>query len=119
MEESLRIRAYRELLAARLTTIRTELGLSQAEVAGAADTTQNIVFRLESDVRVGFEGFFKVLLYYVEQQNVNPEWLFVADNAGVPRRRENVRRIRGRLALLGGFLEALSAFDAETSVNRS
>lgn len=109
MNDSPDLEAYRQLLAGRFLHLRTLTGFSQAEIAPRMNTTQNLVFRAEHDLRLGLEGFFKVLLYYVEEHGINPEWILVPDNRGVSLRRRDYRLDQSRLALLDSFLQSLSA----------
>lgn len=100
---------YRQRLASRFLTARASVHLSQVEVAEATGTTQNIVFRLENDLRVGIEGLLRVALFYMETKHINPEWLFAFDNSGVPMTRQEQRAARAKLVLLDSFLHQVNA----------
>lgn len=109
MTETEETSLYRQRLATRFLTARASLKLSQVEVAEATGTTQNILFRLENDLRVGTEGLMRVALFYTETHQINPEWLFAFDNSGVAMSRREGRVSRAKLALLDAFLLNINA----------
>jgi len=70
----------REKIAIRLSKLRKDSGLTQAEMAEDIGFTQNIIFRSEHDGNISTLTLLTFFLYYSEKKNLNPMWLFSPDN---------------------------------------
>ena len=77
--------AYKTLLASRFEALRTDLDKSQQEMADIIGTTQNLIFRVENDLKVSTSSLILLFLFYFKNHKVNPEWLFSPRNTDVPK----------------------------------
>ena len=94
------VEALRDEMARRFLQLRTMQGLSQAELAGEFNTSQNLIFRLENDLKVSTESLITVMLWYYKNFNISLDWLFSPDNTNLPMNRDekNLRMLRQSVA---------------------
>ncbi|RYC66512.1 helix-turn-helix domain-containing protein [Spirosoma sordidisoli] len=78
------IQPYRSELAHRLGQLRTQFGLSQRDFQDTLGLGQNIIFRAEKDLSMSIEALLALALYYVQEHDINPDWLFNPDNTDLP-----------------------------------
>ncbi len=76
-------------LADRLKTIRSELGLSQADLAELFKVSQTQISRLESGLGSSPENLIKILQYY-NSKGYNLEWIISEDNSSVLKKKDLV-----------------------------
>ena len=67
----------------RFEELRNDLGLSQTELSLEIGTTQNLIYRIETDVNTSLSSFLMVMLWYIKNRRLNPEWLLSPDNEGL------------------------------------
>jgi len=77
--------AFKKLVSSRFEELRNDLQLSQQELADVVGTTQNLIFRMENDLKASTSSLFLLFLFYFKNYNINPEWLFSPRNTDVPK----------------------------------
>jgi len=77
--------AFKKLVSSRFEELRNDLQLSQQELADLVGTTQNLIFRMENDLKASTSSLFLLFLFYFKNYNINPEWLFSPRNTDVPK----------------------------------
>lgn len=96
---------YRSELAHRLGQLRTQFGLSQRDFQDTLGLGQNIIFRAEGDLNISIEALLKLALYYVQEHQINADWLFNPDNSEVPQLNELVIRNKRKIAIVDRMIE--------------
>lgn len=71
-------------LSARFEQLRKDQKLTQVELSELLGTSQNLVYRTETDLKLSLDSFLYVVTYFVKNYNVNPEWLIAQNVRGVP-----------------------------------
>ena len=77
--------SFKQLVSSRFEELRNDLQLSQQELADVVGTTQNLIFRMENDLKASTTSMFMLFLFYHKNYNINPEWLFTPRNTDVPK----------------------------------
>lgn len=77
--------SFKQLVSSRFGELRNDLQLSQQELADVVGTTQNLIFRMENDLKASTTSMFMLFLFYHKNYNINPEWLFTPRNTDVPK----------------------------------
>ena len=77
--------AFKKLVSSRFEELRNDLQISQQELADVVGTTQNLIFRMENDLKASTSSLFLLFLFYFKNYNINPEWLFSPRNTDVPK----------------------------------
>lgn len=98
---------YRTELARRLGQLRTQFDYSQRDFQGTLELGQNIIFRAEGDLNVSVEALLKLALFYVQEHQINPDWLFNPDNSEVPQQNEQAVRNRKKVAIFDRMFEEM------------
>ena len=98
---------YRTELARRLGQLRIQFGYSQRDFQETLELGQNIIFRAEGDLNVSVEALLKLALFYVQEHQINPDWLFNPDNSEVPQQNEKAVRNRRTVAILDRMVEEM------------
>ncbi len=101
------INPYRSELAHRLGQLRTQFGLSQRDFQDTLGLGQNIIFRAEGDLNISIEALLKLALYYVQEHQINADWLFNPDNSDVPQLNEQAVRNRRKVLIFDRFSEEM------------
>ena len=68
---------------------------------------QNIIFRAEGDLNISIEALLKLALYYVQEHQINADWLFNPDNSDVPQLNEQAVRNRRKVLIFDRFSEEM------------
>jgi hypothetical protein len=100
--------AYRGALAARLLFLREHVGLSQRGLASTIDSGQNIIFRAEKSLRLSTDALTQLAFFYISQHDINPGWLFAADNEPVPMHLSTSSRNHVAARLMDDFLQQVA-----------
>ena len=98
---------YRTELARRLGQLRIQFGYSQRDFQETLELGQNIIFRAEGDLNVSIEALLKLALFYIQEHQINPDWLFNPDNSDLPQQNEQAVRNRRKVVIFDNMVEEL------------
>ncbi len=96
---------YRTELARRLGQLRMQADLSQRDFQDTLGLGQNILFRAEKELSMSIEALLTLTLFYVQEHDINPDWLFNPDNADIPIRHTQAKRDRKKVKVYDRMME--------------
>jgi transcriptional regulator with XRE-family HTH domain len=98
---------YRTELARRLGQLRMQADLSQRDFQETLGLGQNVLFRAEKELSMSIEALLTLVLFYVQEHDINPDWLFNPDNADIPMQHTQAKRDRKKVKVLDGLVEEM------------
>ncbi|MBO0936426.1 helix-turn-helix transcriptional regulator [Fibrella sp. HMF5335] len=98
---------YRIELARRLGLLRNQFDLSQRDFQEPLNLGQNVIYRAEKDLSMSVEALLALALYYVQQCDINPDWLFNPDNTDIPQLNTQAVRNRRKVQIFDKMVEEM------------
>lgn len=96
---------YRAELARRLGQLRTQADLSQRDFQETLGLGQNVLFRAEKELSMSIDALLTLVLFYVQEHDVNPDWLFNPDNTGIPMQHTYAKRDRKKVKVYDRMID--------------
>lgn len=98
---------YRTELARRLAQLRNQFNLSQRDFQEPLSLGQNVIYRAEKDLSMSVEALLSLALYYIQEYDINPNWLFNPDNTDIPQLNTQATLNRKKVQIFDKLVEEM------------